>query len=141
MGSIYWPVFAILAIYNNYYYYPSSFQLLSGTLYGLTFCSSCMLIIVFLQTSMISHLAKGKSIHRVTLCLPLDESFGPHLSVSRVEVNIEKFLNLNDVISQCDFGDGNIQIDSSLSMSATEVCVSLISFIFRQNALRRFALM
>ena len=72
---------------------------------------------------MISLLTVGKRVQWVSLCLPLDESFGPNLSLSRVEVNIEDCC-LEDIKSKC---STNVDyVDSTkATQSATEVCFVL----------------
>lgn len=67
---------------------------------------------------MISFLANGKRERRVSLCLPLDESFGPHLCLSRVELTIED-CPLTDMVAHFDAGASCTSLSDT--SSATEV--------------------
>ena len=70
---------------------------------------------------MMQLLIMGKKLHRVTLCLPLDESFGPHLCLSRVEVNIENCLSDDNLLTSSTDARCNDASSSCAKMSATEV--------------------
>jgi len=83
----------------------------------------------YVQKTMMALVIKGKSLHRVSLSLPLDESFGPHLCLLRVEVNIEHCQSDENVLlCSTDTRHNNA---SGVRISATEVnvVISLSSFI------------